>query len=373
MNRRYFAALAIATACMAATIPAAPARAEAAGITVTDTEGRTVTVPAKAERILLGFYFEDFYAVGGPDAYDRVVAISRPTWEGWRNSQWQAYTAVNPRIESLIDVGEVESGTFSVETAIAAKPDLAILAAWQFNALGDTVAKLEAAGIPVVVADYNAQTLEKHLQSTRLLGKLLGREDRAEALAGQYAAAVADVQARVAAAGGDRPAVYVELAKGGPGQIGNSYADTMWGRVIELAGGRNIARDQVANYGPLNPEYVLAQNPAVVLLAGSYWVNADQAVLMGFGTDPALTRERLRAYAGRPGWSGLDAVRNGQVHAIYHGGSRTLYDYAYLQYIAKAMYPDAFADIDPLQTLKDYYAAWLPIAADGAFMVRLDD
>ena len=60
-------------------------------IRLTDALGRKVEVPEDAKRILLGFYFEDFFAVGGPAAYDRVVAISRDTWEGWRNLQWKAY------------------------------------------------------------------------------------------------------------------------------------------------------------------------------------------------------------------------------------------------------------------------------------------
>ena len=73
----------IATVAMAMVL-AMPATA--AKIEVTDTLGRTVEVPENAERILLGFYFEDFLAIGGPDAYDRVVAISREAWEGWRLS-----------------------------------------------------------------------------------------------------------------------------------------------------------------------------------------------------------------------------------------------------------------------------------------------
>jgi len=42
---------------------------------VTDVLGREVTVPMDPQRILLGFYFEDFWAIGGRHAYDRVVAI----------------------------------------------------------------------------------------------------------------------------------------------------------------------------------------------------------------------------------------------------------------------------------------------------------
>lgn len=345
--------------------------AAAGTITVTDTAGRTVEVPDNPQRVLLGFYFEDFFAIVGPDAYDRVVAISRDTWEGWRNLQWQAYSRIAPRIAELTDVGEVESGTFSIETAIAARPDVAIIAQWQFNGLGDAVAKLEAAGIPVVVADYNAQTVEKHVASTLMIGKIMGTEERARRLADEYAAAVADVEARVAQAGGTRKRVYVELGKQGAGDYGNSYADTMWGGVISLAGGQNIALGQIGKWGPLNPEYVLASDPEVVFIAGSGWAGRDTAVLMGPGIDPAVTQARLKPYTARPGWETMTAVRNGAVHAIYHGGARTLYDYAFLQYIAKALQPEAFADVDPQATLERFFATYLPIEAKGTYMTCL--
>ena len=367
MFSRLFASLMALAISLTITLSAVQAKT----ITVTDTLDRQIEVPYPAKRILLGFYFEDFYAIGGANAYDSVVAISKPTWHGWRNSQWNAYVAVNPGIAELIDVGEVEAGTFSIETAIAAKPDVAIIAAWQYRALGGTVAKLEAAGIPVVVADYNAQTVEKHVASTLMIGNILGTEKRAKKLADEYAAAVADVQERVKKAGGDPKRVYVELGNKGADEYGNSYGDTMWGRVIGLAGGKNISVGQISKWGPLNPEYVLASNPEAVFIAGSYWVNRDKAVLMGFGVKPEVTRSRLLPFTQRPGWSGLAGVKAGDVHALYHGGSRTLYDYAFLQYIAKVLYPDAFADIDPVETHRRFYETYLPVKADGVFMIRL--
>ncbi len=339
--------------------------------TVTDVLGRTVEVPDDPQKVLLGFYFEDFFAIVGPDAYERVTAISKDAWQGWRSLQWQAYSKTTPRIEELSDVGEVDAGTFSIEAALASGADVAILAAWQYNALGEAVETLEAAGIPVVVADYNAQTVEKHVASTQLIGAVMGAEERAAQLADEYEAAVADVRARVAAAKTPTKRVYVELGNRGPQVQGNSYGELMWGGMIITAGGDNIARDQVSKWAPLNPEYVIAQNPEVIFIAGSGWAGRDQAVRMGPGVDPAVTHERLRPYLDRPGWVDLQAVKDGEVHALYHGGARTLYDYAYLQYIGKVLYPEAFADVDPQATLDRFFATYLPIDAKGSYMTQL--
>lgn len=358
------------SAALAAATFALPVWAQ--NIPVTDTLGREVMIPQAPERILLGFYFEDFYAVGGTDAYDRVVGISKDAWFGWRNLQWKAYSAVDARLEELTDVGEVDAGTFSLEAAIAAKPDVAVLAAWQYNALGADAARLEAAGIPIVVLDYNAQTVEKHVASTLALGKILGAEDRAQKLADEYSAAIADLDARIAnIPQADRPKVYVELGRKGAGEVDNSYAGTMWGAVVNQVGGQNIADGQISKWGPLSPEYVLAQNPQVVFLAGSGWVGRDAAILMGPSIDPELTRERMKPYLGRPGWDGLDAVKNGNVYAVYHGGARTLYDYTFQQYIAKSLYPDLFKDVDPQANLDRFFKTYLPVPFTGTYMTRL--
>lgn len=340
-----------------------------AEIKVTDVKGREVTLEKPAERVVLGFYYEDFLAVVGPDALDKVVALSLSTWKDWRPNQFAAYEKALPKLSSIPDVGNTEDSTFSVEKVIAAKPDLVILAAWSYDALGEGVKQIEAAGIPVVTLDYNAQTVEKHVLSTEVLGKVMGAEDRAAKLADNYRSAMADIDARIKAAGPTTKKVYVELAQKGAGEVGNSYGDSMWGALIDKLGGVNIAKGQIGNWGPLSPEYVLAQKPDLIFLAGSEWVNKPQSVQVGFGADPKVTRERMAGYLGRPGWSELPAVQQGGVHAIYHGGARTLSDYVYAQYIAKQLYPEAFKDVHPARNIERYYDTWLPIKAEGVFVL----
>ena len=59
-----------------------PAFAE---ITVTDVKGREVTVPDVPKRVVLGFYYEDYLAVAGPGAADRLVGLSLTTWTRCRS------------------------------------------------------------------------------------------------------------------------------------------------------------------------------------------------------------------------------------------------------------------------------------------------
>lgn len=340
--------------------------------TITDLDGRQITLETTPERVVLGFYYEDYLAVAGPEGVERLVALSRAPWADWRPGQWAEYTARFPQLEGLPDIGHAEDNSLSAEAIIAVRPDVVLLATWQTAALGAPgLAQLESAGIPVIALDYNAQTLERHLLSTRVLGAVTGQPERAEALAGLYAGRIEDTLARIETAEPSERRIYVELAQAGPGEIGNSYGRGMWAGVIALVGGQNIARGQIENWGPLSPEYVIAQQPDVVLLAGSEWLNRPESVLMGFGASDAVTQDRIRAYTQRPGWSDLPAVREGEVYGIYHGGNRTLSDFVYIRAVAKALYPDAFADVDPAAELRAYYKEWMPVRAEGLFVTRM--
>lgn len=353
-----------------ATLSAAP-RARAAPLVITDALGRTVTLKAPAERIVLGFNYEEFTAIAGPAGWDRVVGWARALWVGWRPSSYRRYLAPIPRLATLPDVGNTDDNSFSLEKVLSLRPDLVVMAEWSFSNLGEAVRQLEALGIPVLVIDYNAEIPARHVASTLALGQATGNDDRARALAALYTDKLADVRRRAAAAG-THPKVYVELGQGGAGTVGNTYWQSMWGRLLDLIGAENIAAGHIAKaWGPLSPELVLAANPDAVFIAGSSWVNQPNAVLTGYDAPVELTRARLAPYARRQGWPELAATRQGQLHAIEHGLCRALFDYTAAYYLAKQIYPAQFTDIDPVDELRRYHEAFLPVQFEGTWMARL--
>lgn len=361
----------LTTALSGATLLGAASRTHAQSRRVTDVLGREVVVPSPARRILLGFYFEDFLAIGGPEAMDRVVGISKAAWRDWRPANWAAHVAKRPSLDQLADVGEVEVSTFSVEKVVALRPDLVILADWQAKGLGTEFQRLVSLGLPVIVTDYHAQSLERHLATTRLLGAVLGTEPRAEAIAQEYERAISDLRSRIERSGRPAPRIYVELGNKGPAEQGVSYGDQMWGAIARAAGGENITREVVRTWAPVAPEQILAARPDVIVIAGSEWRNHATAQLMGEGVTLEVARARLAGFVQRPGWANLPAVQNGRVHAIYHGASRTVMDYASVQYLAKILYPDLFTDLEPQATYLSFYERHLPIRPQGTFMTSL--
>ena len=343
----------------------------AATIEVTDALGRKVKVTSPVQRVVINFNYEEFTAVAGKDAWAKVVGMSRTPWEGWRPAIFKRYAAVIPNLQAMPDVGHSDEGTFSAEKIIALKPDVLFIAEWTFNALKTARDQIEAAGIPIVVIDYNAQVLERHLASTRAIGKVMGTDARAEELAALYDREYKNILARIAKAGGTRKKVYVELGQAGPDTVGNSYSGTMWGKIITVLGAENLADGKLPGpWGPLNAETVIAADPDLIFIAGSSWVNKPLAVKTGYEASADVTRKSLEPYTQRAGWPGLKAVKSGEVHAIEHGLCRTLFDFVPMQYMAKRLYPDAFRDVDPDASFRSYHAKYLPVAYSGVGISR---
>ena len=364
LGRRSALALGLAAPFLARTAGAAP-------LAIPDAIGRSVTLPAAAERIVLLFNYEEFTAIAGVAGWDRVVGYARTQWAVNRSAIFRRYAVPIPRLLGMPDVGNTEENTFSVERVMSLRPDVVIMPEWSFSAARSQVAQLETAGIPVLVIDYNAELPSRHIASTLAIGAITGNAERAKTLAELYAAKLADIAGRLDGVP-SRPKVYIEIGRGGPAVIGSTFWTSMWGKLLDRAGVQNIAAGRIpAGEVPMNPEYVLAANPDAIFIAGSSWINAPQAVLTGFDADLPTTRARLAPYAERQGWANLNAIRSGQLFAIEHGLARSLFDYTATYFIAKSVFPDRFADVDPVTELRDYHDRFLPVPLGGTWMARL--
>ena len=141
----------LAAAVVAATLTAAHAEVK----TIKDVLGREVKVDVPAKRIMLGFYYTDYLAVGGEKALDNVVGFSKAVWTDWTPASWEVYSKALPKLKELADVGEVEVGTFSVEKVLALKPDLVVLADWQWQAIEDDRWKKRASPLSSLTTTKN--------------------------------------------------------------------------------------------------------------------------------------------------------------------------------------------------------------------------
>ncbi len=340
---------------------------------INDVLGRKVEVDLPAQRVILGFYAEDYLAIGTENAFDKVVGLSRDTWEGWRPASWNLYTHYRPSLKDIPDIGEIDAQTFSLEKIISLNPSVIVLADWQFKGLGTDIARLTDANIPIVVVDYNAQTLDRHVKSTMILGQLAGQEKRAQKIADEYKQTIESTLQRIEAANLPKPRTYVEFGDKGPSQYSFTYGKNMWGAVVTMMKGDNIAAPFIEWWGPMNPEQVLASKPEVIFLAGTESGIKGDAVAMGQGIDRKLAESRLAGYKKRTGWEQMPAVKNGRVYGIYQGASRTILDASMVQFMAKSMYPSLFEDINPEQEYLDFYKKYLPVVPTGTFTAQITE
>ena len=342
--------------------------------TITDVLGREVQVDVPVKRAVLTFYYPDYIAATGAENFQHVVGISREFWEKFNPGSWALFGEKIPGLAEIADVGYATNGTFSLEKTLSLKPDVMVVPKIQMAALEADLPHLAEAGIPVVVVDFNDQSVAMHTQSVKIFGTLAGTDARAEKIAGEYAAGMAEIERRVQAANLPKPKIYIEFGNKGPGEHSFTFGKNMWGAIAQTVGGDNVSAPFVEDWGQINPEQLLIAKPEVIVISGTENGHAENAeiVAMGIGIAESDARKRLAGFLTRTGWADLPAVKNHRVYGIYHTASRSITDLAAAQFIAKALYPEAFADVDPLKTYLNFHKDYLPIVPEGTFFIQAE-
>ncbi len=239
--------------------PAAQAHA------VRDQQGRTVELARVPQRIvsLLPSATESLCALG---ACSRLVGVD-------------AFSNFPPEISALPRLGSVSAPQF--EAIVRLKPDVVLM-----SHSPPLMARLAQFGIAVVVLD--AQDLAGIRAQWQVLDELL-QQRRADALNARLQGELD----RVGAAARTRPSrsVYFEVDA-------TPYAagpQSFIGELLTVLGARNIVAPALGAFPRLTPEYVVRQNPQLIIHTAE--------------TNP-------RDLAQRPGWAATDAVRGGMICSL---------------------------------------------------------
>lgn len=340
-------------------------------MTITDILDRKVEIKDKKElKIALGFYFEEYFAVAGEDGFKNIVGWSKRYWLNRRQSTWDEFYKAYPQIDKIPDIGYTAIGTLSVEKIISLEPDVLIMPMFDYKKIKDDIKKLENLNIAVVFIDFHKQTLQNHQKSIEILGKILHKEQRAKQINEFYAKYMNLVYERMKNVK-HKPRVYVEFsAKEGPSTFGPTYGNLMWGALVQNCGGDNITKDAIkGSSGSVNPELIVSKNPEVIIFAGNYFDNNYDNIPLGYQITKEQATANLDKYAARAGWNEIDAVKNKQIHALYHDLSRHIFDFAGTLYFAKVIQPELFKDIDPEKVLAEFFDKFYPIPLSGTWMV----
>jgi cobalamin transport system substrate-binding protein len=240
--------------------------------TLVDFQNRSVTVPARPERLVsIGPSITAFlFALGaGP----RVVGV-----DDFSDEPAEAATREH--------VGGIK---VNFEKVVALKPDLVLSVKFSDG----TIEKLQSASLNVLVVD--PQTVSEIAKTATLIGKTVGADG--EALGRSIQQRVDAIKAKAATAT-TRPRVYHEIDASDPAKIFTVGPGSYINDLIDIAGGVNIAARTTSAYPQLSAEEILRSDPEIIVLAADAYASKPADVIS------------------RQGWSIIAAVKNNRIFTI---------------------------------------------------------
>ncbi|PSQ95146.1 MAG: ABC transporter substrate-binding protein [Bacteroidetes bacterium SW_9_63_38] len=242
---------------------------------VTDALGRPVSVDSSVERVvsLAPNLTELAYAAGGGD---RLVAVT--TADDYP-----------PAVDTL---DRLSALPVDFEAVTAQRPDL-VLATDQVNPPGDTDT-FEALDVPIYFFSFSS--LDDVFDGLRTMGSLLGTEAAARDSVRALQRRLSCLRVRTDSIPlPERPRVLVLIGDQALYSFGaGSYIHTL----VEAAGGRSITDSLDTEAPTLSEEFVLTEQPDVIVGAWGSSYNPDTLL------------------AHHPTWDVVPAIRNGRVYSL---------------------------------------------------------
>ena len=321
-----------------------------AGRPVQDLAGREVPVPERVQRVLaLGP--GSLRLVAYLDALDLVVGIEHIEKRMENDLYTRPYSSLLG--EELLDLPVVGTGGAGalpdLEKVLMCRPDLVVAVGLDPVQLDNLQAKT---GVPAIYLSYGELGVwreEAHLSLT-LLGKLLGREDRAARLNAYIRSLEKDLRGRVAdLRDSERPSAYF----GGLSYKGAHGLDSTEGGYPPalMAGAHNLA-DDLGKKGHffVDKEQILVWNPDTIFIDA--------------GCRPVLDRDFEE---NREFYRLLEATRTGRVLSLLaYNAYNTNIELALLNayFIGKSLYPERYRDIDMKEKTNEIMETFLGIRPD---------
>lgn len=310
-----------------------------ATVDVLDALGRTVQVTLPVRRIV-ALNSDILEVVRTLQAEDRVVGVFS---EIVREPEFWGDLAARPKAGGW--------RTPNPEAIAGLEPDLVI--AYSRNPGQEFDRKMAALGIQVLRLDcYKIETLEREVQS---LGRMLDRQPQAVRFCDWHRRHLGMIKEKLAGIS-ERPSVYVESYSdyhaAGPGSGGHE--------ICAKAGGRNIAAGLGVPYPQVTPEWVVSQDPGVIIKAASHG--------NGYALkEPSPFNRRRNAILRRPAWRHIAAVATGDAHVMdstIWTGPRAIIGVVYM---VRWIYPGLFQDLDPEMLHKEYLETFQGVDYRGFF------
>jgi iron complex transport system substrate-binding protein len=318
-------------------------------VTIVDGFGREVTVTKPIKTVASGLCMvTELLMVLGVE--DRIVGIDRTT---------AASTFLFHDLLSLPLVQTAEEHyIIDYERMIEVDPDVFITGVVPVEGFDDIVATL-APEIPVIAISYD--TPEQIVASVRLLGEVFDCQEAADEYIAFFQGTMDTITERVAGIEEEgKPKVYYEMLP----YFTFSKDTPTYHNQIAIPGGVNIAADMESAYGMIDPEWVIEQNPDIIVsMAMDYSMMGSEAVACGYEVDDYSRMEALReSILKRSELSEVAAIKEGRVYIIRY--DLTVTSCIGFAYMAKWLHPELFEDLDPRAIHQEWLTHFMGIDYD---------
>jgi iron complex transport system substrate-binding protein len=237
----------------------------------------------------------------------------------------------------------------NLEVLLEMEPDV-VFADSMLSYNTEALQKLATAGLPVVIEEPSNVSRVKIVTSN--FGLILGKEEQAEEINDYISSYESLVNERVKdLTSSEKPSVYIEWYQTWQTFTEGSAAN----EIIVNAGGVNIAAEITTTAPVLSPEYVVENNPGIIVRM----ISGD---LIGNATGFEATYSEL---VNRAGLGEVTAVKEGKVYVydpIILEGIR--YPVGLL-YWAKWFHPSLFEDIDPAAVHAELIQQFFGVTLEG--------
>lgn len=189
--------------------------------------------------------------------------------------------------ESVMELPALQSGSqTNIEALLALEPQVVIMSGMDHPR--EQVEQLERSGVQVVCT--YAASIEETYEAIRLIGKVIGKADEADALVAQMQQTFADLAAKSSQTG---KTVYFEVM---PLEWGlwSAGRGTFMDELAQICGLTNAFAD-VEGWQAISQEQVIARSPDYIVLVTGMGESAVDEVMS------------------RVGWEDVTAIRNGAV------------------------------------------------------------
>ena len=306
-------------------------------LTLVDASDRIVTVNKPVEKVI-PMHPEITEAIISLGAIDKIIAVADMAGQ---------VTPPHPVIKELPKIGFLDEVDY--EKIFELEPDIVIQNYWHH--LGEIEEMLEPE-ITVVRLDLFAQP--KYTEGVRKLRYVLNTEEDGEEFIAWYEGMVNEIAEKTAGLSEDeKPRVFNyyggEYGYGEGPPYGTHGKDNDGGRALfEMTGGINIAGDLPGDWIVVEAEWVLDQNPPVIL--------RQVFDITKFGCeidDPSEAEAFREAVMTLPGIEDTDAVENEKVYLI-QGDLLNIEWFIGVPYVAKWIHPELFSDLNPHAFHQEY-------------------